>query len=492
MNKFGLYKFLLVITLLFGNIYHAISQDLLKGKDLSKLKVDMISSSDLAKLKSQLSASGISIEQAEQIAISKGMSIEEAFKLRQKLSENQPAQNGKSVTKVNNERENSEPESLEINTNIKDGSLINPLIYGSELYSLKSLSFEPNLKLATPINYILGPTDQILVTIYGVQEMNENLTVSPDGIIVIPNVGEVKVAGLTIEAVTQRLKNVLGNGIYPYLKTGGAKLSVTLSKIRTISITVIGSNRPGNYKVSSFASVFNALFIAGGPSEFGSFREIELIRNNKVERKIDLYRFLHTGDQSDNIGLKDNDVIRIPVYKKRVEFRGEFKRPGIFEVLPGESFAKILEYTSGFTDFAYTNSIKVYKRDQKQRVIKDLYSNEFNTYQPSSGEAFEAKRIVNKYINRIKISGAVYRPDSYELTNQMRVGDLIKRSDGIRKEAYTELGQIFRQNADSSNTILSFDVIKAINGDQEHDISLVNDDSVVIKCIDPLNSWTRL
>jgi len=402
---------ILISTLVFVNIVS--SQDILKGKDLSQLKVEMISASDMAKLKSQLQSSGLSVDQAAEMAISKGMSPEEAAKLKQKLNETQSTPSGKNSNKNNPERENSEPDQIDENKDIKSGTLINSLIFGSELYSVKSLGFEPNLKLATPINYILGPSDQIQISVYGVQELNETATVSPDGIIVIPNVGDIKVAGLTIEAATQKIKNTLGNSVYPYLKTGGSKLSVTLSKIRTISITIIGSNRPGNYKVSSLSSVFNALFIAGGPSEIGSFREIELLRNNKVERKIDLYRFLLEGNQSDNISLKDNDVIRIPVYKNRIEIRGEVKRPGIFEVLPGESFSKILEYASGYTDSAYTNSVKIFKRDDKQRVIKDLLSTEFKNYQPSPGDLFHVSKILDKYLNRVKIFGAVYRPDNY-------------------------------------------------------------------------------
>ncbi len=466
---------------------NAMSQDILKGKDLSQIKVDMISAEDLTKLKTQMAAMGMTPDQAEQLAISKGMLASEAAKLKLKLgnaivittNENKTIGEKNSTT-----RENNEPELLEKNK--KNATLINPMIFGSELYSEASLSFEPNLKLATPLNYILGPEDQLIVSVYGVQEYNGNLTVSPDGAISIPNVGEIKVAGLTIEAATQKLKNIMGNGVYSYLKSGGSKLSVSLGKIRTISITIIGSNKPGNYRVSSLSSIFNALFIAGGPSRFGSFREIELLRNNKVERKIDLYRFLVDGNQSDNISLKDNDVIRIPAYKTRIELKGEVKRPGIFEVLPGESLSKILNYASGFTDEAYMNSVKVFQRNEKEKQIQDLQSSQFGVYIPKSGDVVEVSKILDRYRNRITIKGAVFRPEQYELVSNMHIADLIKRADGLKPDAYSERGQLVRLNDNLSKTFLSFDISKALNGDPINNHLLQKDDEVIISSVSDL------
>lgn len=314
------------------------AQDILKGKDLSTIKVDQLSDTDIAKLKAQLNESKVTIEQAEQMALAKGMSAVEFAKLKARLNVTAQGQkatgalksDSKSVSKTI-EKQNNSTDSLDIEQygKRKAQPLINPLIFGSEFYTAVAPNFEPNLKLATPLNYVLGPDDELLVTVYGVQEYNGELLVSDEGNINVPNVGQIRVAGLTIEAATQKLKAVMGNSVYPYLKNGRAKLSVTLNKIRSIKVTVIGANRSGNYTLSSLSTVFNALYVAGGPTEFGSFREIELVRNNKIERKIDLYRMLLKGDQSDNIGLKDNDVIRIPAYKKRVELQGQVKRKRI-------------------------------------------------------------------------------------------------------------------------------------------------------------------
>lgn len=458
------------------------SQDILKGKDLSQIKVDAINAADLAKLKAQINSSGMTLDQAEQMAISKGLPASEAAKLKQRLNSNT------SVLKTTNEstniiRENANPESIDNSKDLKGNSLINPLIFGSELYTSAALSFEPNLKLATPTNYVLGPDDQITISVYGVQEYNGNLQISPEGSISIPNVGEVKLAGLTIEAATQKLKSIMGKGVYSYLKSGEAKLSVTLSKIKSINLTIIGSNRPGNYKVSSFTSVFNALYAAGGPSTNGSFREIELLRNDKIVKKIDLYRFLIDGNQSDNIGLKDNDVIRIPVYKTRIEIQGQVKRPGIFEVLPGESISKIIEYASGFTDTAYKSSIKVFQRGEKEREVHDVSINKFNEFIPKSGDVYIISKTLNKFQNRVTISGAVYRPDVYEYTNNLKVLELVNKADGLKQDAFVERAQILRLKEDLTREIISFNIKKALEGDLKENVPLQKDDEVIITSV---------
>lgn len=467
------------------------AQDLLKGKDLSTIKVDHLSDADIAKLKAQLNAANVTIEQAESMALAKGMSAAEFAKLKTRLNANSSVQKatgslksesktGKSIEKQNNSTDSLDTEKYEQK---KPQPLINPLIFGSELYTSVSPNFEPNLKMATPTNYVLGPDDELLITVFGVQEYSGELLVSDEGNINIPNVGQVKVAGLTIEAATQKLKTVMGNSVYPYLKNGGAKLSVTLNKIRSIKVTVIGANRPANLTLSSLSTVFNALYVAGGPTEFGSFREIELVRNNKPIQKIDLYRMLLKGDQSDNIGLKDNDVIRIPAYKKRVEVQGQVKRPGIFEVLPGENFQQVLEFASGFTDTAYTAMVKAFQNSDRERRVKDIPASEYKTYLPESGDLFVVSKILNRFQNRVKINGAVFRPDVYELTNGLTVGDLIRKADGLKEDAYTGRAQIIRLQDDLSRSILSFDVRKALSNDAAHNLILKREDEVLVSSV---------
>jgi protein involved in polysaccharide export with SLBB domain len=485
-----IFRFLLLITIVLISLPCIQAQDLLKNKDLSQVRVDQLSDADIAKLKAQLGSSGMTIDQAEQMAVSKGMTSGEFTKLKQRLAAGESnTAVGKLISKKDQSatRANNSADSLDTKEKVeKTKPLINPLIFGAELYTGIAPSFEPNLNLATPLNYVLGPNDQILVSVYGVQEYNGDLVVSPEGSVSIPNVGQVRVAGLTVEAASQKLKTVMGNSVYTYLKSGGSKLSVTLSKIRSIKVTIIGANRPGNFSLSSLSTVFNALFVSGGPAAFGSFREIELIRNNKLARKIDLYRFLLHGDQSDNVGLQDNDVIRIPAYKTRVELQGQFKRPGIFEVLPGETFANIVSFTSGFTDTAYTAAVKVYQRSDAERRVYDLWSAAFNNYVPQTGDVFVASKILNRFQNRVKITGAVFRPDVYELTSGLKVADLIKKADGLKEDAYTGRGQILRLEDDLTRSMVSFDIKKAMAGQETDNVALKREDEILISSVQDL------
>lgn len=494
-----MYKFLgiLFVFLFVTGVSSLPAQDLFKVKDLSQVKVDQLSDADIAQLKAQLTSAGMTIDQAEQTALAKGMSASEFQKLKKRVEATNGNEAKEEVGKLKTKKEVSR-QSAEKEDNSSDSlskekykekppkPLIDPLIFGAELYTSIAPSFEPNQKLATPLNYILGADDQILVSVYGIQQYEGELLVSAEGFISIPNVGQVKVAGLTIEAATQKIKTIMGNTVYSYLKSGGSKLSVTLSKIRSIKVLIIGANRPGTYTLSSLSTVFNALYIAGGPTGFGSFREIELIRNNKLERKIDLYRLLLHGDQSDNIGLKDNDVIRIPSYKKRIELQGQVKRPGYFEVLPNESFTHLLEYASGFTDTAYRASVKVYQRSERERKVQDLAATAYSSYQPESGDVFVISKILNRFENRVRISGAVFRPDVYQLVPGLHVADLIRKADGLKEDAFTGRGQIIRLQEDLTRSMLSFDIKKALAGDAAHNTLLQKEDEVLISSIQDL------
>jgi protein involved in polysaccharide export with SLBB domain len=478
---------------MFFGTFNLHAQDLLKGKDLSQLKVDLLSDAEIAKLKEQLNSSGMSADMAEQMAISKGLPASEAAKLKQRIgSGSTKTNNGAGADGSSGSKTNNASETLDVYSGKTEKPLINPLIFGSELYTSIAPSFEPNSKSATPVNYILGPEDQLLISVYGIQEYNGTPTVSSEGMVSIPNVGLVRVAGLSIEAASQKLKTVMGNGPYGYLKSGGAKLSVSLAKIRSIRVTIIGANRPGNFNVSSLSTVFNALFIAGGPSVNGSFREIELIRNNKLERTIDLYRFLTAGDQSDNIGLKDNDVIRIPTYKKRVELQGEVKRPGIYEVLPNETFTKILSYASGFTESAYKAAIKVNQLTEKEKQLIDLASDKYPSYQPKTGDVFVVSKILSRYNNRVTIKGAVFRPNDYELTIGMRIADLIKKSDGLKEDAFTGRAQILRLQEDLTKSILSVDLKKVLTGNEQDNLLLQKEDELIISSIFDLKDGSNV
>lgn len=459
----------------------SVAQDLLKSTDLSTLKVDYLSDSEIAKIKSQLQANNMTIEQAEPLALAKGMPAAEFAKLKIRLQSNTAAAGKKEATGMEGDtNELTRKQEKIVNTKVKD--TVNALIFGSELFDNPELNFEPNLKLATPVNYVLGPGDELQVSVYGVQEFNATVPVSIEGKVNIAYVGQISVSGMPIEAATQKIKAAIAR-VYSTVASGQSQVGVSLSRIRTIRVTIIGSKQPGNYSISSLATVYNALFLGGGPGKNGSYRNIELLRDNKVYRSIDLYRFLVNGNQSDNVGLKDNDVIRIPAYKQRVTVEGQVKRPGIFEMKKGESFADLLTFASGFTDLAYTASVNVLQKTSKEFKVTDIKAAQFASYQPLAGDVFRVSKILNRFENRIKIDGAVFRPDTYSFYEGMRISDLIAKADGLKEDAYSKRARIIRLKADLTTEIVMVNLEEALGGDASADVSLKKEDVVTVYSI---------
>jgi protein involved in polysaccharide export with SLBB domain len=478
-----IYVLILVFTFLFS--FNGYAQDILKSKDLSTIKVDYLSDDDLAKISAQLKSNNTSIDQVEPMALSKGMSQTEFNKLRIKLTEFEKKNSKGDVkdkdnkSKTGNKDSGRKQEEIK-NEKVKDSA--NALIFGSELFDNPTLNFEPDLKLATPMNYVLGPGDELQVSVYGVQEYNANIPVSVEGKITIDYVGQISVSGMSIEAATQKIKAAIAR-VYSTVSSGQSQVSVSLGRIRTIKITVVGGKQPGNYSISSLATVYNALHLAGGPGKNGSYRNIELIRNNKVYRNIDIYRFLVKGDQSDNVSLKDNDVIRIPAYSQRVTVEGEVKRPGIFEMKKGEKFSDLLNFASGFNEFAYTASVNVLQKTGKEFKVHDINESEYNTYQPQSGDVFRVTKILNRFENRIKIEGAVFRPDYYSYNEGMRISDLVTRAEGLKEDAYTKRARIIRLKTDLTTEIVNVDLSAALSGDLSADLELKREDIVTVYSI---------
>lgn len=470
-------KIITVLVILFALLQSSeiIAQDLLNMNDLSAIKVDNLSESDLMKIKTQLQSKNMTLDQAEPIALAKGMSAAEFAKLRTRI-DRPTLKETTSNTKQTSIGGGREQEKI-TNAKVKDAE--NSQIFGSELFDNPTLNFEPDLKLATPMNYILGPGDELQVSVYGVQEYNESIPVSVEGKITIQYVGQIAVSGISIEAATQKIKAAIAK-VYSTVSSGQSKVSVSLSRIRTIKITVVGGKQPGNYSISSLATVYNALHLAGGPGKNGSYRNIELIRNNKVYRNVDIYNFLVKGDQSDNVGLKDNDVIRIPAYSQRVTINGEVKRPGIFEMKKGETFAQLLNFASGFNEFAYTASVNVTQKTSKEFKVRDILEKDFNNYLPQSGDVFQVTKILNRFENRIKIEGAVFRPNFYSFTEGMRISDLINQAEGLKEDAYSKRARIVRLKSDLSTEIINADLGAALSGDINADILLKREDIVTV------------
>ncbi len=479
MRKIFTVLLLLFVFLQSGTL---MAQDLFKGSDLSTLKVDYLSDTDIAKIKTQLQTNNTTIEQVEPMALAKGMSVTEFAKLKVRLGGAQTSPTG--VSSKDNLDENKEELTRKqdkiVNKKVKD--TLNSLVFGSELFDTPTLNFEPSSKLATPVNYILGPGDELQVSVYGVQEFNASVPVTVEGKVNIQYVGQIPVSGMTIEAATQKIKGAMSR-VYSTVSSGQSQVGVSLTRIRTIKVTLIGSKQPGNYSVSSLATVYNALFLGGGPGKNGTYRNIELLRNNKVYKKIDIYQFLVNGNQSDNVGLKDNDVIRIPAYTQRVTVEGQVKRPGIFEMKAGETFTDLLAFASGFNEFAYTASVNVLQKTNKEFKVKDIKESEYGSYRPLAGDVFRVSKILNRFENRIKIEGAVFRPDTYSFYEGMRISDLIAQAEGLKEDAYVDRATIVRLKSDLTNEAVNVNLVKALAGDREADIPLQREDIVTVYSI---------
>jgi len=486
------------------------SQDLLKSRDISSVKVNLLSESDIVKITQQLSNAGLTIEDVREQLIARGMPTTEYIKLKERinlspskgkiLSGKYKSGNKGDATNSSKTRQlnslgqagtSAERSSIDSIAGIRGpGAANNIYIFGSELFNnsgpdKKNSLLKPNLSVATPLNYEVGAGDQLKVVLFGLQQYNEDVTVSPEGQIHIDNVGIIKVGGLTIEAAQSRIKQTMSKA-YPTLSNGTSTLSITLGDIRTIRVTVIGAANSGSFDVPSLSTVYSVLSLASGPNTIGSFRLIELVRDSKVVHKIDLYRLLAKGDQSDNVRLRDDDIIRIPSYTTRVELSGQIKRPGLFEVLPNETFRDILDFAGGFDDTAYTAMIKVIRKSPKERMVKDLIAAEFNSFKPETGDIFLVNKILDRFANRVQISGAVFRPDLYEFTAGMKISDLIAKSDGLSEDAFLDRGLLVRQKDNFTKEMISFNVLKAVQKESNFDLVLKREDQLFISSLTDL------
>jgi len=455
-------------------------------------RVDQLSDEQVAEFYRKAQASGLTEVQIEQAAMNQGYTLDDVAKMRRRLAQMR-TQNSRSTgqTIADSGIVRSMPGNL--SRPMRDSLVLprldtvrRPVVFGASLFQNASLSFEPNLRIATPQSYIVGPDDEIIIDIYGASADNYKLRVSPEGTVKVQNLAPIFVSGLTIEAAEQRIIGRLRQAYQGLNRPGsGTYANISLGQIRSIRITIVGEVvRPGTYTISSLASAFNALYLAGGPNpETGSFRKIGIIRTNRVVRTIDLYDFLLRADQRDNIRLQDQDVIRIADYDVRVELAGQIRRPAIYEVLPGETLKTVLGFAGNYTDEAYTASISLRRNTARERKIFSITQDELATFIPQRGDKYTIGRILERFENRVQLTGAVMRPGEFALeTGLTTVKELIQRADGLRKDAFTNRANIFRERDNMDTENISFDVAKLLRGEIA-DIPLLRQDSVVIQSV---------
>lgn len=453
--------------------------------DLSNVQADNISDAQLKQLVQQANTSGLTDDELIRMMENRGFPQEEGEKLEVRIKTMRDKNKGHgdfaySDTNRRGLNYRADTESLRRRKSDMFAQLM-PHVYGSEIFNNNSLNFAPNLQLATPKNYIVGPGDQLNINVYGNSLANWKLEVSPEGNINIPGVGILNIAGKTIEQATESIKSRLSASHYAI--GHGTDVQISLGNIRSIKVSIIGElTHPGTYTLPSLATAFTALYAAGGPNKNGTYRQIEIIRNNRIIRTLDIYDFLTKGDQKDNITLQDQDIIRVPTYRTHVEMIGEVKNQAIFEVLPGEMLSDVIRFAGGFTDQAYTGRIVVYQVSDQQRKITDVTEDNYKNYIPLRGDKYVVQRILDRYENRVTISGAVFRPGQYELDKGLTLSGLIDKASGLKEDAFGNRGIITRLNADNTKQVIPFNP-KAVLDKSSPDIVLQREDSVYVASI---------
>jgi protein involved in polysaccharide export with SLBB domain len=482
--------------------FPAFSQLNPKTGDVKNLKADSFTDQQLLAWIAQADAAKMTDNDIIQMAVTKGLPAAEIQKFQARIARLRKSNPGKSEVQDNTRQipgrtYNSNDLSVRDTSRARRDSLtpeqradvqLRRQIYGADLFSNRNITFEPNLRLATPPDYQIGPDDEILIDIYGNSETNHQLIVSPEGTINIPYVGVVKVGGMTMEQASARIRSQMAT-IYTAIRNGQTKVSVSLGNIRTIKVIITGEVvTPGTYSVSSLSTVMNALYVSGGPTSNGSLRDIKLIRGGKEIATIDVYEFLETGAFKTNVRLRDQDVIRVPTYLKRVEVGGQVKRPKLFELRNAETFDDLLRYAGGFTNSAYRERVQVIKNTSIQHSLFDLTADQFATYEPAAGDKFEVTTILSRYENRVSISGAVFRPGDYQLEPGMTVKQLVRKADGLREDAFVNRASILRLKDNLQPELIPIDIGQILAGNAE-DIVLKREDQIVISSIFDLKEY---
>lgn len=457
----------------------------LGAQDFKNLKINQLSDQQMMQVWQQFSAKGMTESEAIKMMVQKGLGPNEVGMLKKRLVGIQAAQKSKFGISASNKNFIKDTSMF-----LQDSSWVmevpflrlNDKYYGYSFFSNPNTVFEPNFNIATPKNYILGPGDALNITLSGLNETDFDATLNRDGAIKVEYVGLISLTGLTIEQAKQRIFSRMSKS-YPALTMGKTKLNLSLSNGRSIRVTVIGEvERPGTYQVSALATVFNIVYVTGGPTVNGTLRNIQVIRNNNLITTIDLYPFLQKGLLPADIRLEDQDVLVFTPTLKRVEFAGMVKRPMVYELLPNENLAQALAYAGGFSDSAFTDRLKIVQLNGREKLYKDVETSSFLNYIPMQSDSIFAEKMQPLFENKVTITGAVYRPGEYGFTPQLSLNNLLKKADGLRADAFLTRAIIKRVGANREKTIVSVDLSNL----STNDIALSSEDSIHVFAKDDL------
>lgn len=348
-------------------------------------------------------------------------------------------------------------------------------VFGRDIFNSKLLSFEPNMNIATPQNYRLGPGDAVIIDIYGASQKTEQCTVSPDGDVTIEGYGPVQVSGLTVAQANARLRSTLGS------RYTSSRVRLTVGQTRTIMVNVMGEVRlPGTYTLSAFATVFHALYMAGGTNDLGTLRNIKVYRSGRLVTVVDIYDYILNGRLTGNVRLAEGDVIVVGPYDCLVNVSGKVKRPMFYEMKKNESVASLLKYAGSFTGDAYTKAVRVNRKTGREYSVYNVGEFDFSSFQIADGDSVEVDSILPRFANTVEVRGAVFRPGKYNLGGQVNsVRTLLAQAEGVTEKAFTARAVMHRMKSDRTLEAIRVDVAGILSG-RVADIPLKENDVLFI------------
>ena len=447
---------------------------IIHGQDVSQLKnieISTLSDDQIASYWDAIQKKGYSLEQVEVLGKAQGISATkiDEFKTRVNSLSSIKAVESK-ILKVNDD----DDESFNDSFGIKEGEMDDKdqketLLFGYDFFNNSKVTFTPSVNLAVPDNYQIGPGDELMIDLWGASEITYKTTVNNNGSIKINGVGFIYVNGFSLEVASKKIiaklkKKHAGIGAskdsYNKIET-----NVTVSKIRTVQVNIIGEVKvPGTYSLNSLSTVLNALYVAGGPTKLGTFREIKLVRKDETVATLDVYEYLLNGTQKGNLKLQDQDVLLVGPYKNLVTVEGAVKRPGIYELTQEQTLANLIDYFGGFTSKSYTSLFVVERLNGTQKEVKEVALSQADTFVMKSGDRLVIQEVLDTYENKISIEGAVYRPGNFEFNEGLSLKDLIEKAQGVTPEAFLSRGILVRTYDDTQKENIPFSVQAIING----------------------------
>ena len=469
-------KIILFFTLSFGLLSPAIGQGMSDAQLIKEAVAAKKSGASESEIATQLMQHGATMEQIQRLRSQYAKQI-----TNRGLDSNvdNAIGNAQDRMRVNNEVADNEivtheranaPEFVE-----GEPASMGKRVFGRDIFNNKSLTFEPQMNIATPQNYVLGPGDQLIIDIYGASQETHTLTVSPDGDVTIPDFGPVHVSGLTVEAAHRRIRSKVGT----YFESSDIKVSV--GQTRTIMVNVMGEVRvPGTYTLSAFSTVFHALYRAGGINDLGTLRNIKVFRQGRQISVVDIYEFILNGRLAGNVRLQDNDVIQVGPYESIVDISGSVKRPMAYEMRKSESLATLLKYSGGFTGDAFKKLLRVLRKSEDLKSVYNVEEFELADFKVDDGDEVIVDAVIDRYKNMVEVKGAVFRPGMYRLGEKVHsVRSLLEMASGLTEEAMSSRAVMRRMKPNRTQEVLSIDIEGILNGSTP-DVALQNEDVLFI------------